>query len=209
MKAPTTGRIVLFTVSATIASAIADERARSDGKLKGNPVQEGDVVPLVVVRVWDENTGYLNGQLVIDGNHGHWVSSVSPADFKPTPGFWHWPEIKPEAAVGTTPASALFTAISDTKQFRKSLDEVLSEIKQSSSPQLNPAARGGISFPPGYRDSRERSFAVTKIQEAIMWLGMDLKAINEEEPGASPNPYPQSYNPESSAIEPTADGLKL
>lgn len=42
-----------------------------------------------------------------------------------------------------------------------------------------------------------------------MWLGMDLKAINEESPGASPSPYPESYNPESPVIEPTADGLKL
>jgi len=56
----------------------------------------------------------------------------------------------------------------------------------------------------GARPSRERSLAITKIQEAIMWLGMDLKAIGE-----SPNPYPESYNPESPVIEPTADGLKL
>jgi hypothetical protein len=27
--------------------------------------------------------------------------------------------------------------------------------------------------------SRERSLAITKLQEAIMWLGMDLKAQNE------------------------------
>jgi len=106
----------------------------------------------------------------------------------------------------TTPP---FTAISDTKQFRKDLDEVLSKLKQASSPQFNPDAPKGKSYPPGHRSSRERSLAVTKIQEAIMWLGMDLKAINEEEPGSSPNPYPQSYNPESPSIEPTADGLKL
>jgi len=43
-----------------------------------------------------------------------------------------------------------------------------------------------------------------------MWLGMDLKAINEESPSdETANPYPQSYNPESPVIEPTADGLKL
>lgn len=50
---------------------------------------------------------------------------------------------------------------------------------------------------------RESSIAITKIQEAIMWLGMDLKRIG------NPNPYPESYNPESSVVEPTADGLKL
>lgn len=51
--------------------------------------------------------------------------------------------------------------------------------------------------------SRERSLAITKIQEAIMWMGMDLKRLNE------PNPYPSSYDPNSPKIEPTADGLKL
>ena len=51
--------------------------------------------------------------------------------------------------------------------------------------------------------SRERSLAITKLQEAIMWLGMDLKRLNE------PNPYPNSYNPENNKIAPTADGLKL
>jgi hypothetical protein len=103
-----------------------------------------------------------------------------------------------------------FTAISDTKQFRKNLDLVLSELKQASSPQFNPNVVDGISHPPGYRSSPERSIAITKIQEAIMWLGMDLKAINEETPSEeTANPYPQSYNPESPVIEPTADGLKL
>lgn len=58
------------------------------------------------------------------------------------------------------------------------------------------------------KPSRERSLATTKLQEAIMWLGMDLKRLNEGNP-AVPSPYPESYNPESLHIEPTADGLKL
>jgi hypothetical protein len=57
--------------------------------------------------------------------------------------------------------------------------------------------------------SRERSLAITKLQEAVMWLGMDLKRINEETPGSSPNPYPNSKDPSNVKIEPTADGLKL
>ena len=57
--------------------------------------------------------------------------------------------------------------------------------------------------------SRERSLVVTKLQEGVMWLGMDLKRINEENPGASPNPYPNSKDPSNTKIEPTADGLKL
>ena len=51
--------------------------------------------------------------------------------------------------------------------------------------------------------SREISLSITKLQEAIMWLGMDLKALKEA------NPYPNSYNPENTKIEPTANGLKL
>lgn len=52
--------------------------------------------------------------------------------------------------------------------------------------------------------SRERSLAITKLQEAVMWLGMDLKRLGNE------NPYPSSKDPSTgSRIEPTADGLKL
>jgi hypothetical protein len=51
--------------------------------------------------------------------------------------------------------------------------------------------------------SRERSIAITKLQEATMWLGMDLKRLG------TPNPYPESYDATSAVIEPTADGLKM
>lgn len=90
--------------------------------------------------------------------------------------------------------------IADTKQARKNLDQELQALKTMSTLQAENNRR---------RSSRERSIAITKLQEAIMWLGMDLKAINEETPGSAPNPYPQSYNPDSTAIEPTSDGLKL
>jgi hypothetical protein len=75
--------------------------------------------------------------------------------------------------------------VAETKYLRKELDKSLQFLK-------------GLK-----RQSRERSLTVTKIQEAIMWLGMDLKDLNE------PNPYPKSYDPSSPRIEPTADGLKL
>lgn len=82
-------------------------------------------------------------------------------------------------------------SVAESKQFRKDLDEVLQRIKTSS------------------HGSRERSLTVTKLQEAIMWLGMDLKALNEKRPSPEPSPYPESYNPNSPKVEPTADGLKL
>lgn len=57
--------------------------------------------------------------------------------------------------------------------------------------------------------SRERALAITKLQEGVMWLGMDLKRINEISEVKAPNPYPNSYDPSNTKIEPTADGLKL
>lgn len=56
----------------------------------------------------------------------------------------------------------------------------------------------------GLPASRERSLSITKLEEAVMWLGMDLKRLNEA------NPYPSSKNPSTgNKIEPTADGLIL
>ena len=57
--------------------------------------------------------------------------------------------------------------------------------------------------------SRERALTITKLQEGVMWLGMDLKRINDANPGSIENPYPNSKDPSNTKIEPTADGLKL
>ena len=70
------------------------------------------------------------------------------------------------------------------KMLRKGIDEKIQDLKAL----------------PG---SRERSLAITKLQEAVMWLGMDLKRLGES------NPYPESKNPESTKIELTSDNLKL
>lgn len=75
--------------------------------------------------------------------------------------------------------------ITSDKCIRRDLDSVLQGLKS-----LHP--------------SRERSLTITKIQEGIMWMGMDLKRLAPEG-----NPYPQSYNPENTKVEPTADGLRL
>ena len=61
----------------------------------------------------------------------------------------------------------------------------------------------------GLPGSAERTLAFRKLQEGVMWLGMDLKRIGEEAPGTLENPYPNSYNPDNTKIDPTADGLKL
>jgi len=54
------------------------------------------------------------------------------------------------------------------------------------------------------QSSREISLAITKFQEGVMWLGMELKRMGEA------NPYPSSKDPNTGdKIEPTADGLKF
>lgn len=71
------------------------------------------------------------------------------------------------------------------KQLRKDIDEIIQRVKE-----LDPC--------------RETSLAITKLQEGVMWLGMDLKRLNETDP------YPSSKDPSTGTkIEPTADGLKF
>lgn len=76
-------------------------------------------------------------------------------------------------------------AIVENKQFRVELDGVLQRMKGS------------------VRKSRQRSLAITHLEDVIMRLGMDLKDLN------TPNPYPNSYDPSNTVVDPTADGLKL
>lgn len=91
--------------------------------------------------------------------------------------------LSPEARVAIT---------RETKECRRELDEILQRIREPFAPE----ATG--------RRSRERALAATKIQEAIMWLGMDLKAQNDGH-----SCYKHGYDPASAEIEPPADGLKM
>lgn len=77
------------------------------------------------------------------------------------------------------------TDVKQTKSLRVALDANLQDLKNAN------------------RTSRERCLAITKIQEAIMWLGMDLKALNEV------SPYPDGYDPSNTKIAPTADNMKM
>lgn len=49
--------------------------------------------------------------------------------------------------------------------------------------------------------SRETNLVTTKLQEAIMWMGMNLKRLG------NPNPYPNSRNINNTKVDKTADGL--
>lgn len=74
------------------------------------------------------------------------------------------------------------------KECRKSIDAIIQNVKL---------------MPP----TAERTLAYRKLQEGVMWLGMDLKRIGEITGTAGP--YPDGKNPENLRINPTADGLKL
>ena len=75
--------------------------------------------------------------------------------------------------------------IPKVKQLRKDIDDVIQRVKALNS-------------------CREVSICITKLQEAVMWLGMDLKRIGDV------NPYPNSKDPSTGTkIDPTADNLKF
>ena len=75
--------------------------------------------------------------------------------------------------------------IPKVKQLRKDIDDVIQRVKTLD-------------------DCREVSICITKLQEAVMWLGMDLKRIGDI------NPYPNSKDPSTGTkIESTADNLKF
>lgn len=75
--------------------------------------------------------------------------------------------------------------IPKVKQLRKDIDDVIQRVKDLDG-------------------CREVSICITKLQEAVMWLGMDLKRIGDI------NPYPNSKDPSTGTkIDPTADNLKF
>ena len=75
--------------------------------------------------------------------------------------------------------------IPKVKQLRKDIDDVIQRVKSLDG-------------------CREVSICITKLQEAVMWLGMDLKRIGDI------NPYPNSKDSSiGTKIDPTADNLKF
>lgn len=75
--------------------------------------------------------------------------------------------------------------IQTIKHLRQQIDNIVQDVKQLES-------------------CRETSLVITKLQEAVMWLGMDLKRLGNS------NPYPSSKDPSTGdVVEPTADNLKF
>lgn len=96
---PTIGRIVHYMLSEADAENINRRRADrlayqanpyNDPRVAqkptgfqvhhGNPATPGDVLPMLIVRVWNEDV--VNGQVFLDGNDTLWVTSVSSGDGK-------------------------------------------------------------------------------------------------------------------------------
>ncbi len=72
------------------------------------------------------------------------------------------------------------------KELRRDIDAIIQRLLNDCKPQPGAVpVEGGLR--PSCRSSRERSLAYTHLQTAVMWLGMDLKAINDENPQPAPS----------------------
>lgn len=84
------------------------------------------------------------------------------------------------------PEERIDEEIKNTKALRRDLDSCLQGMR---------ATLAG---------SREVSLAITKTQEAIMWLGLNLKELN-----GGVSCYKHGYDPSNAEVEPVADGVKF
>ena len=91
--------------------------------------------------------------------------------------------------------------ICSIKRMRRGLDHILQEIKTAEFNQniLSLAECG-------FRSDANMALleAEVNIKQAIMWLGMTMKALND---GVSC--YKEGYDPTSPKVEPTPDGIKM
>lgn len=124
-----------------------------------------------------DNDGAAQG----GGQEGEGTMSKDSKGYPETP--VSYPEQDPEYP-GQAVCGKVCEEVAATKAQRRDIDAIIQRVKQ---------------WPP----TRERSLAITKLQEGVMWLGMDLKRQGEA------NPYPHSKDPSSPVIDATADGLRL
>lgn len=80
----TVGRLVLYKLSAEDAENI-NRWPKTAQRHFGNTVQEGDLLPTLVVKVWEGNG--INGQVFLDGNDSLWITSKSQGG---KTGQWNW-----------------------------------------------------------------------------------------------------------------------
>jgi len=97
------GRICHFVLDAGDAEKI--NKRRSDAELHmnihrrnsngvqvhvGNKVSEGDVYPMMIIRVWSQDSGLVNGKVFLDGNDDYWTLSVYFNEDIAKEHTWHW-----------------------------------------------------------------------------------------------------------------------
>ncbi len=85
---PTIGRIVHYTLTEQDAAQI--NTLRGPMTHQANPAYEGDVYPMMIVRVWGSSPdSAVQGQVFIDGNFTLWATSVPHGE---GPHTYAWPE---------------------------------------------------------------------------------------------------------------------
>ena len=93
---PTVGRIVYYKLSTQDAEEINKRRsdyAQNDKSVwpmgaqahVGNHVEAGEIVPMIVVAVWENEL--VNGHVFLDGSDTLWVTSRPKGE---EPGNWDW-----------------------------------------------------------------------------------------------------------------------
>jgi hypothetical protein len=94
------------------------------------------------------------------------------------------------------------TAVKQAKSFRQRLDELLQEMKTHRFALMNelwsanPTDKGEV--------IAQHTLSQRDLESAIMRQGMTLKSI-----GITPEPYPESKDPNSPVVRPPADDVKL
>jgi hypothetical protein len=98
-------------------------------------------------------------------------------------------------------------AIAAAKTFRKDADELLQRMKKHRYFLSEEGVDDNLCAEDGGYDAVElldqNQLSIHDLEACIMRQGMVLKCIG------NPDPYPESRNPESPVVEPTADSLKL
>jgi len=93
-------------------------------------------------------------------------------------------------------------AITIAKIFRQSADNLLQQMKAHQK-DLIEMLSGEDEGSEVYQVPRHHQLSIHHLEDCIMRQGMVLKSIG------TPTPYPNSYDPSNTIVEPTADGLKM
>ncbi len=94
-------------------------------------------------------------------------------------------------------------AIAVCKTFRRDADELLQRMKAHTKLLCAMPVADKAELVDGGEVIAQHILSTRDLEAVIMRQGMALKYIGQ------PDPYPDSKNPASTVVEPTADGLKM